>query len=91
VSLAASPTEVRAIITGSQLKLFEHLVSLLVIDASTGAPIPLSYGPATTRSAAADGTLSLVTLPVGAVTLPASVRVHLMVDAWSVATATLTP
>jgi hypothetical protein len=53
---------------------------LLVVDAGTGLPVTLSYGLGTTRTAAADGTLATVSVPTKGVTLPAQMRVYLMVD-----------
>ena len=43
-------------------------------------PSRLQYGTGTTRTTDADGTLATVSVPVGMTTLPAHMRVYLMVD-----------
>jgi outer membrane protein assembly factor BamB len=91
VAFAAGSTQVSATIVGSQVRPDQHLVGLLVVDANTGSPVTLEYGPSTTRSTASDGTLTSVAVPVGGVTLPSTVRVYLMVDTTAVASATLSP
>ena len=58
----------------------EHLVGVLAVDAARGLPVSLQYGTGTTRTTNADGTLATVSVPVGTTTLPAQMRVYLMVD-----------
>lgn len=69
-----------ATVTGSSVKPAEHLVGVLAVDASTGQPVSLQYGTQTTRTTNADGTLATVSVPTKGVTLPAQMRVYLMVD-----------
>jgi outer membrane protein assembly factor BamB len=71
---------VTASITGSQVDPMQHLAALLVVDASSGTPISLNYGPGTTRTTAADGTLSGVSVPTSGVALPSAIGVYLMID-----------
>jgi hypothetical protein len=60
-----------------------------VIDASTGSPVTLGYGLETTRTTTSSGTLASVSVPTKGHTLPAMMRVHLVIDATSVAHATV--
>jgi hypothetical protein len=57
-----------------------QLAGILVVDASTGLPVSLQYGTGTTRTTNPDGTLASVSVPIGTTTLPAQMRVYLMVD-----------
>jgi hypothetical protein len=78
-----------ATVTGSQLKLQDHLAALLVVDTATNAPVSLGYGLDTTRTADASGNLATVSLPTGGHTLPAMARVYLMIDTYPAARTTL--
>ncbi len=69
-----------ASVTGAQVKPSEHLIGVLAVDASTGQPVSLQYGTGTTRTTNADGTLATVSVPTKGATLPAAMRVYLMVD-----------
>lgn len=93
VTWSASGKQVRATVAGSALLLAEHSVAILLVDPATGKPVTLDYGPATTRTADAQGHPASVTLPLlamgQAATVPASVRAYLMVDAYPAARATL--
>jgi hypothetical protein len=80
---AATASAITATLAGSTVKLAEHVVSLLAIDAATGAPVPLDYAFSTTATANADGTLATVSVATKGATLPTSMRVHLMVDTFS--------
>ncbi|MBI5534372.1 MAG: PQQ-like beta-propeller repeat protein [Deltaproteobacteria bacterium] len=80
----------KATLVGSTLKLSEHAVSILLIDASSGAPIALNYGLSTQRTASAQGNLesAVVTIPAGKV--PSAARAYLMIDTYPAARADLT-
>ncbi len=81
VDLAASSTEITATITGSSLKLDEHLFIILLMDPSKEKPIYLPYGPDTKRTAGADGVVQTVSLPIkDRPEIPAQVRAYLVVD-----------
>ena len=80
VTFAATPSAVTATLAGSQLVMSQHVESVLLVDGTTGLPITLSYGLGTTRTANGDGTLATVSVPLGSVTLPATVRAYLMID-----------
>jgi outer membrane protein assembly factor BamB len=88
VTFSATPTAITATLAGSTLRASDHVLSLLLIDDASGAPIPLDYGLATTRTTNADGTVATVTLAIDRA-LPARVRAHLMVDVASAAHGTL--
>jgi outer membrane protein assembly factor BamB len=88
-TFAGSATSVTATLSGTQLVAAQHVASLLLVDATTGAPISLDYGLTTKVVADGAGLISTVTVPLAGHTLPASVRVHLMIDTASVATGTL--
>ena len=89
--LRESANAITATVTGSHDPGREPPRALLVVDASTGLPVPLQYGTATTHTTALDGTLAGVSVPTDTLDggLPASMRVHLMVDTASVASGTL--
>jgi hypothetical protein len=80
VALSADATGVTATLTGSSLKLADHLASILLVDAATGAPVTMGYALDTVRTAAADGSLATVRVPYNGHAHPASVRAYLMVD-----------
>ena len=84
-TFASSVGGITATVTGSSLVVAQHLVSVLVLDASSGQPVTLPYGTGTTRTADADGTLASVTVPTTGATLPASMDLYLMVDTTAVA------
>src|SRR5262249_43054846 len=89
VSFAATHDSVRATLDGSSLRLADHLVSILLVDADGGRPVSLDYGFITQRSAGPAGALLSVEVPFGDHPVPASVRAWLMVDDAPVAVATL--
>jgi hypothetical protein len=89
VTFAATTAAVSATVTGSSLKLAEHVVSLLLVDAATGAPVSLDYGTTSTRSADANGLLTGAGVPIMGKTVPPSVRAYLMIDTVPAAMATV--
>ncbi|HEY8038864.1 MAG TPA: PQQ-binding-like beta-propeller repeat protein, partial [Polyangiaceae bacterium] len=89
VSFASTGDAIVASVAGSSIQSAEHLAGLLVLDAATGLPVTLDYGLGTRRTAGADGTLASVSVPTKGVTLPASMRVVLMVDTTAAAHGTL--
>jgi len=70
-------------VTGSSIVAADHVVSLLAADASLGVPVPLGYALSTTTTTNTDGTLASVSVSTTGVTLPVSMRVHLMVDTFA--------
>jgi len=88
VKVAAEADAVAATIEGSTLDAATHVVSLLLVDATTGRPITLDYGLDTTRTVDG-GKLTAVRIPLRGKVLPAKTRVHLLVDTYPAATATL--
>jgi outer membrane protein assembly factor BamB len=80
VTFARTADAITASVTGSQVDPTQHLAALLVVDASSGTPVSLNYGPGTARSTAADGTLSGVSVPTTSMILPSSLGVYLMID-----------
>jgi outer membrane protein assembly factor BamB len=73
---------------GGALSASAHVVGVLVVDATTGAPLSLDYGTATTVTTRGDGTVANVSV-ARKPNAPSSVRVYLMVDTTPVASATL--
>jgi hypothetical protein len=74
----------------SLLKAKEHSYSVLLVDATTGRPMPQQYGLNTSVKAAANGTVKTVTLTLGPKTvLPAKIRCYLMVDTYPASSQTL--
>jgi outer membrane protein assembly factor BamB len=90
VGFTGTKSSVVATLTGSALAANAHVAAVLLVDATTGAPVSLDYGLTTTRTAGADGNLSTVTLPLTGKTVPTSVVAYLMIDTSAVASATLT-
>jgi hypothetical protein len=71
---------ITATLTGSMVRPSAQVASLLVIDAMTGDPVALDYAFKGTTTTNQDGTLATVSIPIGSVTLPPSMRVYVMVD-----------
>ena len=82
-------TGVTATLTGSALRPDTQSLSILLVDAATGVPVPLDYGFATTRTSSPSGVVETVGIPFGTTTPPAAVRAYLMVDAYPAAVDTL--
>lgn len=80
VTFSSAGGALTATVVGSAIKPTDHYVGLLAVDASTGQPVGLQYGTGTKRTTAADGTVASVSVPTSGVTLPASMRVYLIVD-----------
>src|SRR5262249_25512699 len=89
VSFAVADRAVTATLAGSKLALADHVASVLLIDATSGAPISLDYGLVTERTADGAGKLLTVKVPYGDKPIPHSVRAYLMIDVSPVADATL--
>ncbi len=95
-TFALDAAEVSATVTtstsspGKNVKASEHVVSLLLVDATTGAPVSLDYGLKTTRDVDAGGNVAKVHVPVTGKTLPSTMRAYLMVDVSPAATGSLT-
>lgn len=90
VTFTHDATGVTATLDGASLVAAEHLASLLLLDATTGSPVPLGYALDTKTTKDASGHLATVTIPFGTTAPPASVRAYLMIDATPTASATLT-
>ncbi len=84
VTFSATASAVTATLTGATLLVTDHVAALLLIDATTGNPITLSYGPATTRTPAS-GPLQTVSVPITGLTLPSPLRAYLMIDTYPAA------
>jgi hypothetical protein len=80
VALSAARGSVSATITGSTLPIAEHVSTILVLDAATGAPLPLAYGTGTQRVADGAGNLQSVSIAFDPASAPTSLRAILMVD-----------
>jgi hypothetical protein len=80
-----------ATVTGSTLPVSAHSYSVLLVDATgaQGHAVPAGYGLTTTVTADASGNLASVALPLMNVSVPAMVRMYLLVDAYPAAVATL--
>jgi outer membrane protein assembly factor BamB len=89
VAFTTTPTSVVATVTGSTIKTADHALGVLLVDATTGAPLSVGYGLATTRTSNADGTVATVTVALPAGTTGAY-RAYLMVDTYPAARATVT-
>ena len=85
-TVAASVT----VAPGRQYRARDHFVSVLLIDDSTGRPVPLDYYQATTMTTDSDGTITgtSVALPPGG--LPDRVMAVVMTDAFAAGRTALT-
>jgi outer membrane protein assembly factor BamB len=91
VTFAATADAVTATLAGSTLKLAEHIAAILLVDATTGLPISLSYGLVTARTADGNGLISTVSLPVADTSAAhKQVKAYLMIDMTPVANQILT-
>jgi outer membrane protein assembly factor BamB len=80
---------VTAVLTNSTLRSEEHNFGLLTLDEQSGIPVGLNYTSATVQMPET-GIIETVTLNLSeADSVPTSLRVYLMVDAYPVAVATL--
>jgi outer membrane protein assembly factor BamB len=87
VSFAVSGQTLTATISGSTLPLNAHVFSLGLIDETSGHPVGLNYGLATTATADPSGLVQTVALTLDPTLVPANARVYLLVDAYPVARA----
>ncbi len=85
VAFAVTKDAITATLTGATVKPDEHLAALLVVDAATGRPVTLGYGLDTRRTTTPSGALATVSVPTTGHTLPAQMRVYLMIDTASAA------
>lgn len=89
VSFELDGSAVRATLAGSSLQAEEHNFGLLALDASSGVPMGLNY-TFSTSTISDTGTVQSVELDLSGVeSVPDSLRVYLMVDAYPAAVATL--
>jgi outer membrane protein assembly factor BamB len=90
VAFSATASSVTATLTGSSLKLADHVASVLLIDAATGDPVNLSYGPVTQRTATPGGALATVSVPLGTASVPKQLRTYLLIDTYPAARGSVT-
>jgi len=93
VAFGITTSAVTATLTGSTLVQADHVASVLLLDATSGAPVGLSYGPITKTTADSSGHLATVTVPLPASPsppLPSSLRAYLMIDTYPAAKGSLT-
>jgi outer membrane protein assembly factor BamB len=84
VTFSATAAAVTATLTGATLSASDHVASVLLVDATTGDPVTLSYGPSTTH-APASGPLATVSVPIAGLTIPKQLRCYLMIDTYPAA------
>lgn len=89
VAFEVGPREAVARIAGGRVAAGRHAVGLLLVDAASGAPVPLSYGFATRVESDAQGFVTAVRVQLERGAIRGPVRAHLLVDTALVATATL--
>jgi PQQ-like domain len=83
VSFAREGDDLVARIADSTVSAARHSVAVLALNARTGAPVPLAYGTATTRTTDAAGNVDSVRIPIAGHGGP--LRAVLMVDAYPAA------
>jgi hypothetical protein len=91
VGFEVGEREAVAQITGGSLRRDAHAFGLLLVDAATGLPIPLSYAFVTAVEADAEGRVRAVRVRYEPGTLRDPVRAHYLIDVTPVASATLSP
>jgi hypothetical protein len=84
VTFSATADAVTATLTGTTISASDHVASVLLVDPTTGDPVTLSYGIATTRSPTT-GPLATVSVPITGLTIPKQLRVYLMIDTYPAA------
>lgn len=89
VELEVGEREAVARIAGGAIRRDEHAVGLLLVDAASGLPVPLSYAFATEVEADAAGVVTGVRLAYEPGTVRGPVRAYYLVDTWAVARAEL--
>ncbi len=91
VSFSRDGNIVTATLTETTLQSEEHNFGILALDANTGVPVGMNY-TFFTEQAPETGTIETVVLDMDdADTIPGSLRVYLMVDAYPAAVDVLTP
>jgi len=85
VAFGATATSLTATLTGTTLRPDAQAIALLPLEDVAGTPVAIDLGFATERTSAPDGTLATVRVPFAAGSLPAPVRIYLMVDAYPAA------
>ena len=91
VAIEVGATEAVARVTGGRIRRDDHAIGLLLVDAASGLPIPLSYAFVTTLESDADGAVTAVRVRYEPGTIRGPVRAHYMVDTRSAFVATLEP
>jgi hypothetical protein len=88
VTFAADKSRVVATLAGGSLRADQHVAAVLLVDAATGRPVTLDYGPSTKRLTGRNQVITSVELPLKP-GVPANVRAYLMVDTYPAAMADL--
>ncbi len=89
VEISRGADGLTAALPASTLKASEHLVSVILVDATTGKPIVLDYGLDTQRTTSAEGFVTKVDVPFKGRAVPAKLRAHVIVDTQLIASHTL--
>jgi outer membrane protein assembly factor BamB len=88
-SFSASAAEVRVALLESTLRADQHNFGILLVETSTGKPVPINYTASTQVETAEDGTVSGVVLPLPAGQASREVRAYLMIDTYPARVETL--
>ena len=71
-----------AFVRRSTLRIDQHRIAILLVDAATGRPAAVDYGFETSQTAAPDGTVATVRLALEPGRLSGMFRAYVMVDAY---------
>ena len=82
VAFTPAADGVTATFTGAALRTDEHAFGVLLVDATTGRPVAIDYGFATTVTSAPDGTVASVHVAFDPGQVSGTVRAYAMVDAY---------
>jgi hypothetical protein len=81
---------ITATFTGSTIVAAQHVLGILLVDATTNLPVNLDYVRGTTSTTNTDGTLASISVALGTTPPSGAMRVHVMIDAYPVAHASIT-
>jgi outer membrane protein assembly factor BamB len=91
VAFDVGEREATARVEGGRIRADEHAVGLLLVDARSGRPIPLSYALVTSVETGATGAVTSVRVRYEPGTIEGPVRAHYLVDTYPAARATRSP
>jgi len=90
VSVASAGGTITASFGSSTIIAADHVLGILLVDATTSMPVNLDYVRGTTSTTNADGTLATISVALGTTPPSGAMRAHVMIDAYPIAHASVT-